>query len=78
MTIDEIYAIPVDGDGWRLLPSGNKLMIGPNVQAPDGINLSRIGAWARIVLRRGSWSKTPRVRTTLDRPRNPIARAEVT
>ena len=23
-------------------------MIGPNVQAPDGINLSRIGAWARI------------------------------
>ena len=48
MTIDEIYAIPVDGDGWRLLPSGNKLMIGPNVQAPDGINLYSIGAWASI------------------------------
>ena len=37
-----------------------------------------IGAWARIVLRRGSWAKTPRVRTTLDRPRTPVARAEVT
>jgi carbonic anhydrase/acetyltransferase-like protein (isoleucine patch superfamily) len=48
MKIEEIYAIPVDGDGWRLLPSGNKLMIGSNVQAPDGINLSSIGARASI------------------------------
>ena len=48
MKIAEIYAIPVDEDGWRLLPGGNRLMIGPNVQAPDGINLSFIGDGARI------------------------------
>ena len=48
MKIAEIYAIPVDKDGWRLLPGGNRLMIGPNVQAPDGIKLSSIGEGARI------------------------------
>ena len=48
MKIAEIYAIPVDKDGWRLLPGGNRLMIGPNVQAPDGINLSIIGQGVSI------------------------------
>ena len=48
MKIEEIYAIPADGDGWKLLPNGNKLMIGANVQAPDGLDIARIGDSARI------------------------------
>ena len=48
MRIEEIYAIPADGDGWRLLPNGNKLMLGDNVQAPYGLDIASIGAWARI------------------------------
>ena len=58
MKIEEIYAIPADGDGWRLLPNGNKLMLGDNIQAPYGLDIARIGerasigAWARI----GAWA----------------------
>ena len=48
MKIEEIYPIPADGDGWKLLPNGNKLMIGANVQAPDGLDIARIGDSARI------------------------------
>ncbi len=48
MKIEEIYAIPVDGDGWRLLPNENKLMLGDNVQAPYGLDIARIGARASI------------------------------
>ena len=48
MKIEEIYAIPADGDGWRLLPNGNKLMLGDNVQAPYGLDIARIGEEARI------------------------------
>ncbi len=50
MKIEEIYAIPADGDGWKLLPNGNKLMIGANVQAPDGLDIASIGARARQVV----------------------------
>ena len=39
MTMDEIYAIPESGYGWRMLPTGNQMMIGPNVVAPDGIDI---------------------------------------
>ena len=52
MKIEEIYAIPADGDGWRLLPNGNRLMIGANVQASYGLDIARIGARARI----GAWA----------------------
>ena len=48
LTIEEIYAIPIDGNGWSLLPNGNKLMVGANIKAPYGINSASIGAWARI------------------------------
>ena len=61
MKIDEIYAIPADGDGWRLLPNGNKLMLGDNVQAPYGLDIARIGAWARIGegASIGEWARIP-------------------
>ncbi len=48
MKIEEIYEIPADGDGWRLLPNGNKLMIGANVQAPYGLDIASIGEGASI------------------------------
>jgi UDP-3-O-[3-hydroxymyristoyl] glucosamine N-acyltransferase len=43
MTIEEIYAIPADDDGWRVLPNKNILKIGSNVIAPHGIDLDNIG-----------------------------------
>ena len=48
MTIEEIYAIPVNGEGWRILPNGNKVRLGQNVTAPYGINGAQIGNGARI------------------------------
>ena len=51
MTIEEIYAIPVDGDGWRILPNGNRLHLGSNVKSQ--IDLAQIGSYAKI----GSFAK---------------------
>ena len=48
MKIEEIYAIPTNGDRWRLLPNGNNLLIGANVSAPYGFDIASIGEWARI------------------------------
>ncbi len=48
MTIEEIYALPVDGKGWRILPNGNRLHIGTNVQSL--IDLSKVGSGAVIGL----------------------------
>ena len=46
MKIDEIYAIPTDGNGWRVLPNGNNLHLGSDVIS--AIDLAEIGAWAKI------------------------------
>jgi acyl-[acyl carrier protein]--UDP-N-acetylglucosamine O-acyltransferase len=46
MTIEEIYAIPADPGGWRILPNGNRLHIGPGVTAE--IDLAEIGSDAEI------------------------------
>ena len=32
MTTKEIYALPVNGDGWRVLPSGNCVKLGDDVK----------------------------------------------
>jgi len=39
-TNEELFAIPADGDGWRLLPDGNWASI--------GYYGASIGDWARI------------------------------
>jgi hypothetical protein len=46
MTTEEIYAIPVSGDGWRVLPNGNYLHIGERVRSE--IDLAKIGSYAKI------------------------------
>jgi hypothetical protein len=48
MTIEEIYVIPLGGDGWRVLPSGNKVNIGANVIWPGKSVDAQIGDDARI------------------------------
>jgi carbonic anhydrase/acetyltransferase-like protein (isoleucine patch superfamily) len=48
MTIDEIYAIPVDGEGWRVLPNGNHVRLGLNVVWPAKDVNSRIGDYSSI------------------------------
>ena len=35
MTIDEIYALPVDDDGWRILPNGYRVKLGDWVWLGD-------------------------------------------
>ena len=42
MTIDEIYALPVDDDGWRILPNGYRVKLGDWVTLGDGVKL---GNW---------------------------------
>ena len=48
MTIDEIYAIPVDERGWQILPNGNHIILGRGIvwEATDAD--SRIGNYSRI------------------------------
>ena len=46
MTLEEIYAIPMNGNGWRVLPNGNWLHIGTNVKSE--IDLAEIGSYAKI------------------------------
>ena len=31
MNLEQIYAIPVDGDGWRLLPNGKRVKLGARI-----------------------------------------------
>jgi UDP-3-O-[3-hydroxymyristoyl] glucosamine N-acyltransferase len=39
MTTEEIYALPVNGNGWRVLPSGNYVKLGKGVKLGDGVKL---------------------------------------
>ena len=39
MTIKEIYAIPANGAGWRVLPSGNWVKLGDGVTLGDDVKL---------------------------------------
>jgi len=36
LTNEELFAIPADGDGWRLLPDGNRASIGNGASIGDG------------------------------------------
>ena len=36
MTTQEIYALPVDKDGWRTLPNGNNVILGKDVTLGNG------------------------------------------
>ena len=45
LTVEQIYALPVDADGWRTMPEGYKIHIGLNVTIGAS---ARIGAWATI------------------------------
>ena len=39
MTTQEIYALPVNGNGWRVLPSGNYVKLGNYVTLGDYVTL---------------------------------------
>ena len=40
MTVEAIYDLPVDADGWRVLPrSGNGVTLGNRVKLGDGVTL---------------------------------------
>ena len=43
MTIDEIYALPVDDDGWRILPNGYRVKVGDGVRLGDWVTLGDDG-----------------------------------
>ena len=45
MTIDEIYALPVDDDGWRILPNGYRLNLGEGVKLGTEV---RLGDWVTL------------------------------
>ena len=39
LTNEELFAIPADGDGWRLLPDGNRASIGNGASIGDGASI---------------------------------------
>ena len=39
MTIEEIYAIPLNGAGWRVLPNGNWVKLGNGVKLGNEVKL---------------------------------------
>ena len=39
MTTEQIYSIPVDGKGWRVLPSGNYVKLGNGVTLGNDVTL---------------------------------------
>jgi hypothetical protein len=39
MTTEELYAIPVNGDGWRILPNGNGVTLGDGVTLGNYVTL---------------------------------------
>jgi len=39
MTIEEIYALPVNQYGWRVLPTGNYVTLGYDVKLGNGVKL---------------------------------------
>ena len=39
MTTEQIYSIPVDGKGWRVLPSGNYVKLGDEVKLGNYVTL---------------------------------------
>ena len=48
MTIAEIYAIPTDGDGWRLLPNGKKVRFGAGINWSSANIDARVGNYATV------------------------------
>ena len=51
MSNEELFALPVDGDGWRLLHDGNRVSIGNGASIGSRASIgngARIGEWARI------------------------------
>ena len=43
MTIDEIYALPVDDDGWRILRNGYRVKLGDGVTLGTEVRLGSEG-----------------------------------
>lgn len=39
MTVEEIYALPVNQYGWRVLPTGNYVKLGDGVRLGEGVKL---------------------------------------
>jgi acetyltransferase-like isoleucine patch superfamily enzyme len=51
MRVQDIYAIPPDSDGWRLLPNGNKVMLGDSVKLGYDVQFGQyvsVGSGTRI------------------------------
>ena len=57
LTNEELFAIPVNGDGWRVLPDGDRASIGDWARIGDWASIgneaqigneARIGDWARF------------------------------
>ena len=40
MTVEEIYALPINQYGWRVLPTGNWVKLGNGVTLGNGVKLS--------------------------------------
>ena len=45
MTAGEIYALPMDANGWRRLPSGNEVTLGNGVTLGDWVKLGDGVTW---------------------------------
>ena len=48
MTTEEIYSLPTDGDGWRKLPTGNRVKLGDDVTLGDGVKRVYEGEYAAM------------------------------
>lgn len=49
MTLEEVYAIPANGDGWRLLPNGKHLMVGVDIKSSASFDWAVVGAGAGLL-----------------------------
>ncbi len=45
MNIFDLYALPTDARGWRLLPNGNRVMLGNGVHLGNHVQL---GNWVKL------------------------------
>ena len=48
MTIEEIYSIPTNGEGWRLLPNGKRVKFGTNIRWTGTKIDATVGDWAKV------------------------------
>lgn len=48
MTLEEIYAIPMNGNGWRVLPVGKNVKFGIRITWPGNNIDASVGDYARI------------------------------